>query len=237
MVSGVRIFLSLDDFLKETVDAAAIFSMERDDSKDQSSLRTRETLIARLRSKDDSKSWEEFYDLYEKLIRGFARKCGLSREESDEVVQETMVTIANMLEGFEYDRKRCSFRGWIFHKTRWRIADQIRKRPFEQKFERSGRKRKGMDYLETTPDPNADVLSDQWIAEWRNDVAQRAVDRVKRRVNPRQFQIFDLYVIKGWSVKQVKEALNVSSLQVYLAKHRISRMLQKEVSKLELEFG
>jgi RNA polymerase sigma-70 factor (ECF subfamily) len=52
-------------------------------------------------------------------------------------------------------------------------------------------------------------------------------------VNARQYQIFDLYVLQNWPVAEVARILCVSAEQVYLAKHRISRLLKKEVAKLE----
>ena len=56
---------------------------------------------------------------------------------------------------------------------------------------------------------------------------------MKGKVSPKQFHIFDCYVIQGWSVEKVKKALGVSVAQVYLAKHRIGSILKKEIQKLE----
>jgi len=51
-------------------------------------------------------------------------------------------------------------------------------------------------------------------------------------VSPRQFQIFSCYVIKGWSPERVKKELGVNAAQVYLAKHRVGRILKREAAKL-----
>jgi DNA-directed RNA polymerase specialized sigma24 family protein len=47
---------------------------------------------------------------------------------------------------------------------------------------------------------------------------------VKARVDLKQWQIFDLYALKEWSVRDVAKALGVSTGRVYLAKHRISAL-------------
>jgi RNA polymerase sigma-70 factor (ECF subfamily) len=39
-------------------------------------------------------------------------------------------------------------------------------------------------------------------------------------------------VIKGWSPEKVKKELGVNAAQVYLAKHRVGRILKKETAKL-----
>jgi RNA polymerase sigma-70 factor (ECF subfamily) len=52
-------------------------------------------------------------------------------------------------------------------------------------------------------------------------------------VNPKQFQIFDSYVLKEWPVKDVTKTLGVTAMQVYLAKHRVTSLIKKEIKKLE----
>jgi RNA polymerase sigma-70 factor (ECF subfamily) len=59
------------------------------------------------------------------------------------------------------------------------------------------------------------------------------LDRVKTKVSPRQFQIFDCYVLKGWGVKKTAEVLGINAAQVYLAKHRVGALVKKEVRGLE----
>ena len=62
-----------------------------------------------------------------------------------------------------------------------------------------------------------------------------ALRRVRTMVSPRQFQIFSCYVLKGWSPERVKEELGVNAAQVYLAKHRVGRLLKKEATRLAEE--
>ena len=62
---------------------------------------------------------------------------------------------------------------------------------------------------------------------------ERAIARVKTQVSPKQFQIFDCYVVKDWGVSKVMQELDVSMAQVYLAKHRVGKLLKHELSSLE----
>jgi RNA polymerase sigma-70 factor (ECF subfamily) len=57
-----------------------------------------------------------------------AVKAGLNDAEAQDVVQETVITAAKNLERFKTDPTHGSFKGWLLHTTRWRIADQFRKR-------------------------------------------------------------------------------------------------------------
>jgi hypothetical protein len=45
--------------------------------------------------------------------------------------------------------------------------------------------------------------------------------------------IFDLYVLKEWTVKEVTKALGVGAGRIYLTKHRVSLLVNKELKRLE----
>ena len=87
--------------------------------------------------------------------------------------------------------------------------------------------------MERIADPAGVNLETIWDMEWKSNVFNAAIDKVKRRVNPRQYQIFDLYVIKQWPVQKVASTLGVNIGRVYLAKHRISALVKKEIQNLE----
>src|SRR5882757_6413 len=99
--------------------------MQRDEND---LLQTRVTLLNRLKDWGDHSSWQEFFDRYWKLIYGVARKAGLGEAEAQDVVQETLFSVAKHIPGFKYDPALGSFKGWLLNMTRWRIIDQIRKR-------------------------------------------------------------------------------------------------------------
>src|SRR4030095_10362306 len=89
-------------------------------------LATRNSLIERLPNWEDRAKWQEFFDTYWRLIYGVARKSGLSDAEAQDVVQETVVSVAKNIG--RYDKKAGSFKSWLLQLTRWRIIDQVRKR-------------------------------------------------------------------------------------------------------------
>jgi RNA polymerase sigma-70 factor (ECF subfamily) len=91
-------------------------------------LPTRQTLINRLQDASDNASWQEFFDLYWKLIYHTAVRAGLNDAEAQDVVQETVIQVNHNMPEFRYDPARGSFKGWLLQQTRWRIARQIGKR-------------------------------------------------------------------------------------------------------------
>jgi len=197
---------------------------------------TRPSLLERVKDPNDQQSWEEFNELYGRLIRGFALKAGLTEEEADEVVQETLAAAAQHLPEFRYDPKRCSFKTWLLNLSRWRVTDQLRKRlPVAPPSLSSDGSQEGSRTatIERVPDPAGVELERLWDGEWRVTVFQAALERVKGQVEAKQWQIFDLYSLKEWRPGEVARVLGVSVGRVYLTKHRVGRLLKAEVARLE----
>ena len=200
-------------------------------------LPTHRSLLTRLKHWDDQEGWRRFFDTYWKLIYGAAIKSGLSDAEAQDVVQETVLSVAKKMNEFKYDPALGSFKGWLLTLTRWRITDQVRKRDRHQRNDAPAADDTARTPLvETLPDPQGQKLEAIWDAEWQKNLMDAAIDRVKRRVGARQYQLFDLYVIKGWTVDDVIKTLGVSPDQVYQAKSRISASIREECEQLESKF-
>ena len=194
---------------------------------------TRQSLLTRLKHWDDQEGWQEFFDTYWRLIYGVARQAGLNDVEAQEVVQTTVIAVAEKMKSgeFHYDPARGSFKAWLLTHTQWRVSDQFRKR--RQHAERHPELEAKTDLMESVPDENAeDRIARCWEDEWQSNFMQVALERVKPRVAARTFQIFLLHVRKDWPVEEVARRLGVSKAQVHLAKHRVSIMLRKELTKL-----
>ena len=97
------------------------------------SLKTRASLVARLRDWEDADSWRDFSKTYERLILGVARKAGLTEAECLDVQQEVLLSVAKSIATFDPSREVGSFKAWLLNLTRWRIADQLRKRRGDRK--------------------------------------------------------------------------------------------------------
>jgi RNA polymerase sigma factor (sigma-70 family) len=200
----------------------------------ETSPATRASLLARLKDWDNHSSWQEFFDTYGQLIFRVAIKSGLTDAEAQDTVQETVLAVARNIKDFEYDPERCSFKSWLMLITRQRIIWQLRKRlPSHQSKDRSSANSSRTSTVESIADPNAECLNSIWEEEWQKNLFSAAVQRVKNQVSPRQFQIFDLYVLQNWPADEVAKTLKINVARIYLAKHRVTVLLSKEVRKLE----
>ncbi len=197
-------------------------------------LETRRSLISRMRDVEDRESWQEFFDTYWRLIFSVARRAGLTEQESMDAVQETMILVARYIGEFRYDPGVCSFKTWLLQKTRWRIIDQVRKRPpdFGLRMEQSTDE-VGEASTNHLPDPESSALDEVWEEEWRKNLVSAAMERVKHRIKPEHYQIFYLSAVRNLGPSRVAEAMGVGIARVYLVRHRVAAQIRREIRLLE----
>src|SRR5580765_2527237 len=190
---------------------------------------TRWSLITRLKGGEDREGLKDFFDTYWKLIYSVATKAGLSDSEAEEVVQETVITVAKKIGEFKADPAHGSFKGWLLKITQWRIGDQFRKRlPLGRRGARRSDTTSQTATAERVPDPRGCSLESIWDQEWEKTLVDAALERVKKCVNAKQYQIYYLNTVKKMSVRTVTKTLGVNAAQVYLAKHRVGSVLKRE---------
>lgn len=197
---------------------------------------TRPSLLKRLKDFEDTASWQDFYDTYHRLIFSTAIKMGVHQPEAEDVVQEVVLTVARTMPEFRYDPEVCSFKTWLMRLARSRIVDHLRKRSTREPVRGiETDDGTGTSVMNLLPDPAGPALEAIWEEEWRSDVLEKATLRVKARVNAEQYQMFDFYVLRKVSVLKVAKDLGVNVGQIYLAKHRVTKLIKAEVKALEEE--
>jgi RNA polymerase sigma factor (sigma-70 family) len=195
-------------------------------------LPTRQSLLQRLKRWDDQESWRDFFNQYWRLLYFTAIKAGLNDAEAQDVVQDTIILVSKKMEGFRYDPAVDSFKGWLLYLTRKRVAMEYRRRA-------RGRDQTPADVdelnteIEALPDPAGPGVEKVGEEELHKFMWDAAIARVKEQVALKQFQMFDLYVVKERPAKEVAQALGVAVAQVYLAKHRVSALVKHELVQVK----
>lgn len=197
---------------------------------------TRPSLLDAVRESDQHPRWQEFYDTYVRLIHGVARSRGLGEEDAQDVVQDTLASVARTMPDFKYDPAKCSFKTWLMHLTRCRIADQMRKRQRQPLTVGIGNT--GLDQgsiVEHFADPEAD-LNVEWEKEWAVALGEAALERLKQQARPVPFQIFFLHCYRGQASEAVAQTLQVSRAYVYLTTCRLKPKFARLVRQLRSEW-
>lgn len=220
---------------------------------DTPSIPTRVSLLARLKDWENHDDWRAFFETYWRLIHATALKAGLGESEAQEVVQEVMIAAAKKLPEFRYEPGKDSLKGWLLGVTRWKVADQFRKRENPASSRPSGTLSLPMgegqgDESRADDDPelasvilpreSSEPLDDfaaLWDREWRENLLRTALERVKQQVNPAHYEIYHLHVLDGLPARDTARTLGVNIAQVYLAKMRVGHLIKQEVRRLAME--
>ena len=210
-------------------------SPEHDIAED--SLPTRRSLLSRLKNVEDNESWLTFFNTYWRLLYNLARKSGLSDHQAQDVVQETVIAVARKMPEFRYDPAKGSFKQWLLLICRRRLHDHFRRaysltHSLEQEAAHHTELTESVPDSASRPDAQMDEI---WEQEWRENVYRTALWRVRQRVNPKHYQVFDCCVLQNQQPAEVSRMLGMSVAQVYLAKHRVSAALKQAVKEIETE--
>lgn len=186
---------------------------------------TRASLLTRLKNPADDSGWQRFFDTYAALIHNLALKAGCSTTEADDVLQETLLSVAKEIPNFRYDPAKGSFKSWLFRIVRRRVVDLFRKR-------RVGDARR-MDSAPLAEDEDAahPALETGWEDEWRHHLLAQACERVKTQVSARQWQMFELGSVQGWPMERITAFLGVNRAQVYMARMRVGRLMKHALAE------
>ena len=204
---------------------------------DDSFLPTRSSLLSRLKNASDAVSWQAFVDNYGRLIYQVCLRAGLQRQEAEDVVQETVTAVSLQMPKFTYDRSKGSFKGWLARVTRNHIADFLTKkiRDAARRVELPEAQAASVAGAEEINSGVSHDMDDVWESEWRQHLLDRAMRRVQETVTARSIQIFQLSTVQGWSIEEIAASLCISRPRIYLARHRVGRLVKREIESLRKE--
>jgi RNA polymerase sigma factor (sigma-70 family) len=199
-------------------------------------LPTRQSLLSRLRDWQDHDGWREFFDTYWRLIYRVARQAGFDDTTAQDIVQNTFIYLSRRMPKFHYDPARGSFKAWLRRVTRSRISVfRRRAEAKEPALPELSLEEDDAPIWESIPDPAGDVLDEIWQREWEDNLLKTALRRISPKVSAQQLMIFELAALGEVPLRQVARKLDVSLMQVYLARHRVGKLFKAELARLRRE--
>ena len=186
---------------------------------------TRLSLLQRLGDLADQTSWRDFYETYDSLIHGMARRKGLDHQEAEDVVQEAVIAVARAMEAgrYRYDAE-VTFKGYL----RFIVCACIGKQ--------WGRRHRELLANGATPDladPRTADGDPVWEEEWVRHLPQVALKLLE--LSPKHHRIFELYAIQKEPAKKVARNVGVKVAQVYVVKHRLWPHYVEAMRRIERE--
>lgn len=187
-------------------------------------LATTTELLERLAATSDDDAWRLLDGRMRPVLLSVVRKLGLSADEADEVVQQTL---AEVFEGYakgQYQRDRGRLRSWIISIARHATIDVFRRR---------GRVAGALQALDPEV-PDEQGMTRIWEGEWEQHLACEAMLKLRSssQVDARTIQAFELFALRGVPVMDVAATCGMSPSQVYVAKNRVAERLRAIVAEL-----
>jgi RNA polymerase sigma factor (sigma-70 family) len=197
---------------------------ERGEMPRLSDSHTSLTLMERLRQYPwNSEAWDRFVDLYRPKIYGWCLAWGLQEADADDVAQDVIAKLTEKMTSFQYDQTRC-FRAWLKTITQHALSDLV-----------SSRDRalgNGSMPIWTSIEARTDL--EKRIEElFDRELLDLAISRVRERVAPVTWHAFRLTKFEGYSGADASKLLGIPVASVFVAKHRVQKILKEEIGKLE----
>ena len=198
-------------------------------------MRTRISLLERIRGNRDNNAWIEFYQLYWRVIYKYALSFKLSPADAEDIVQETMLIIFKRLPLFQYDRLKGRFLSWIKVITKHRIFNLLRRRRARIKEVQLNHYDHENDSTDHVKVASVEKSKSIWDEEWEKSVLTIALEEIRKKLNPTTWDSFRLYVLEESSPESVAKALDISINSVYVNKNRVINLLKKQVAAIQTQ--
>ena len=163
----------------------------------------------------DTDAWDEFFAIYDAMIRRFAGAAGFRGHELDECVQEVWIAILEHLETFEIDPERGRFRTWLYQVVRSKATDLLRRKNRQANVSLSTRGE--------LVDATSQAPTDQLDRLWEQQLFQVLLDDLRQRVTAESFAIFEAHLVREESYDTIADRHGVTPGSARTRYHRTLR--------------
>ncbi len=168
-------------------------------------------------------AWERFVRRYHPTIYRWCRTWGLQEADAEDVAQDVLAKLTRKMASFQYDQSRC-FRAWLKTITQRVLSDLVASR----------RRSVGNLAISVLEQVEARADLERHIAEILDrELLDLAITRVRARVAASTWNAFHLLAFENQTVAQASHTLGMPVATVFVAKHRVQKLLKEEIRKLE----
>src|SRR5262245_5800478 len=178
------------------------------------------TLLGRLRhDPTDQAAWNDFVARYGPKILQWCRRWRLQEADAQDVTQNVLLKLNGLMATFSYDASG-SFRGWLKTLAHHAWRDLATERRRAGVGTRDAQMAGLLNSLQA-----GDDLAEDLQEEFRRELLDCAMVRVRPRVASRAWEAFRLTALEGWSGAAAAAQLRMKVAQVYLAKSRVTKRI------------
>ena len=172
-----------------------------------------------------SAAWDEFYHVYDSLMRRFARARGLEGADLDDCVQAVWIQVASSLGDFEHPESHSGLRSWLYMLVRSKAGDILRRKGRRPAESLDRAREAGHE----PADPGAGP-SQALEREWEQALFETLLDDLREEVSEINWRLLKMRCLEGREVADVASELGLSSEQVWYRQRRLLKKLKARVA-------
>lgn len=188
---------------------------------------TRVSLIKVLSSGDTGEAWSVFIEKYGPLFYYWCGQWGATPEDAEDVIQDTLLNVFKSIDSYRFQPDG-SFRQWL--KT-------IARRSWHSICEKQARSLQGERPIFKSmvhKDPAKELQARESLMNCfdelaRTEILELAFDRVRNRVEARNWEVFERMDLQEQSGEEVAEQFQMSLGAVYVVACRVRSLIHREV--------
>lgn len=178
---------------------------------------TSESLLVRIRDREDTDAWSRFVTLYTPLLFRWARQAGLDLHAAGDLSQDVLSVVLQKAGSFQYNPSG-SFRGWL---------RKIAINQFRLYWRRRQRHEllAGESWIAQLPDRRS--LESSWDASYRSELLRQAMGVLQPNFSPPIWQALQDWLLNSAeSAEIVAQRYGVNVWTLYAAKKRFFKRLR-----------
>lgn len=176
-------------------------------------------------------AWDEFYRIYDDLMRRFAVARGLRGADVDDCLQAVWIEIASSLTDFERLASRPGLRSWLYTLVRSKACDILSSRARRSAESLDVACLAGNEPVDNRFDPQR-TIEDQW----RQSLLETLLEDLRDEISETNWRLLQLRFVQGREAAEVALELGLSSAEVRYRQHRLVKRLRMRAAALTGDF-
>lgn len=179
------------------------------------------SLLERVQRGDEI-AWADFHARCLRMLRSWGIRWGLQPADADDLIQDTLVAVLSRIRAFRR-RGTGSFRLWI-RTIAWHCLCDAMSMSRRQQMATT------LERIRDTPDARLS-MEEELDRLFDLQLLEKAMQRVRVRVQSATWTAFQLTAIEGTAVQGVADQLQISAEAVYAARGRVQRLISIEMRR------
>jgi RNA polymerase sigma-70 factor, ECF subfamily len=190
---------------------------------------TRLSLLLRIRDLSDAEAWSHFVDQYGPYVARCCQAMGLQEADAADTTQAVLVKLMSVMQSWEKDGNKGSFRGWLKRVTQ-NVAIDLRR---SWKERAAGDSSVMRDLSQLADNSFEESLWKSVETAYQQELLVAASHNVQLRVQPKTWMAYQMSCVDNRTASDVAQQLQIAIGEVYVARSRVLKMLRTEIERLE----